>query len=77
MIVADAARQSLHHCGVLDSKSLIAELERLKSEGATGTVRIERQGVDRYGRTLARVTVNGRDVGAYLVSRGLARPWEK
>jgi endonuclease YncB( thermonuclease family) len=37
--------------------------------------KIERQGVDRYGRTLARVTVNGKDAGAYLVSKGLARWW--
>lgn len=35
MIVADVARQSRHHRGVLDSKGLIAELERLKSVGAT------------------------------------------
>lgn len=40
-----------------------------------GTVRIERQGIDVYGRTLARVTVNGRDAGAWLIGQGLARPW--
>ncbi|MFN3425917.1 MAG: thermonuclease family protein [Novosphingobium meiothermophilum] len=40
-----------------------------------GRVMIKRQGKDRYGRTLARVTVNGRDAGAWLVSIGLARPW--
>ena len=42
---------------------------------AAGTVQIERKGRDQYGRTLARVTVNGKDAGAYLVSRGLARWW--
>ncbi|WP_072384066.1 thermonuclease family protein [Novosphingobium sp. NDB2Meth1] len=36
---------------------------------------IERLGVDRYGRTLARVTVGGKDAGAYLVGLGLARSW--
>ena len=40
-----------------------------------GRVMIERTGVDRYGRTLARVTVNGRDAGEWLVLKGLARPW--
>ena len=43
---------------------------------AGGQVRIWRSGTDRYGRTLARVTVNGRDAGAYLVSQGLARWWK-
>lgn len=41
----------------------------------TGTVRIDRRGTDQYGRTLARVTVNGRDAGKWLISLGLARPW--
>ena len=40
-----------------------------------GTVMVRRTGTDRYGRTLARVTVNGRDAGTYLVSQGLARRW--
>lgn len=42
---------------------------------ARGTVRVERHGLDRYRRTLARVTVNGRDAGEWLISLGLARPW--
>lgn len=42
---------------------------------ARGPVSIERIGTDRYGRTLARVTVNGVDAGRYLVRRGLARWW--
>lgn len=40
-----------------------------------GPVMVQRTGVDRYGRTLALVTVNGRDAGAYLVGHGLARWW--
>lgn len=36
---------------------------------------IHRQGTDRYGRTLAAVSVNGIDVGNQLVSEGLARTW--
>lgn len=42
---------------------------------ASGPVEIVRQGQDAYGRTLARVTVNGQDAGAYLTSQGLARRW--
>lgn len=34
-----------------------------------------RQGVDKYGRTLATVQVSGRDVGDQLVAEGLARTW--
>ena len=37
--------------------------------------RIHRTGQDKYGRTLAIVTVNGRSVGDQLVSEGLARTW--
>lgn len=37
--------------------------------------RIHRTGIDRYKRTLAVVTVNGRSVGDMLVSEGLARTW--
>lgn len=40
-----------------------------------GSVSIARTGVDDYGRTLARLSVNGRDAGAYLISQGLARRW--
>lgn len=40
-----------------------------------GNVKIHRTGTDRFGRTLARVSVNGRDAGSYLVSQGLARWW--
>ena len=41
-----------------------------------GPVEITRSGKDRYRRTLARLTVAGRDVGAVLITEGLARPWQ-
>lgn len=41
----------------------------------SGPVTIERHGLDHYNRTLARVTVGGRDVGTVLLSLGLARRW--
>lgn len=53
----------------LQSKIRLAEL----LEGRR--VEILRQGTDRYGRTLAAIRVEGRDVGDILVSEGLARTW--
>jgi micrococcal nuclease len=40
-------------------------------------IRIEvgRRSRDRYGRTLARVAIDGRDLGELLVDVGLARPY--
>lgn len=46
------------------------------AELLSGDFEIERTGRDRYGRTLARVTVNGVDVGEVLVSEQLSRTWE-
>jgi micrococcal nuclease len=51
--------------------------EALAAFLASGPVTIERQQLDRYGRTLALLTVNGKDAGEYLISLGLARRWEK
>ena len=31
--------------------------------------------IDRYGRTIALVAINGRDLGETLIADGLARPW--
>lgn len=42
---------------------------------AQGPVMVARIRPDAYGRTLARVSVNGIDAGEWLVSQGLARPW--
>ena len=38
-------------------------------------VEIVRSGKDKYGRTLARVSVNGVDAGDTLIAEGLARVW--
>ena len=38
-------------------------------------VTIVRTGTDTYGRTLALVTVDGVDVGEWLIARGMARRW--
>ncbi|MBC7101782.1 MAG: thermonuclease family protein [Parvibaculum sp.] len=49
--------------------------QALIGEIARGNVALDRQGIDRYGRTLARVTVDGRDVASTLIANGLARPY--
>jgi micrococcal nuclease len=36
---------------------------------------VETAGEDRYGRTLATIRIQGRDVGDILISEGLARKW--
>ncbi|MGV3511916.1 MAG: hypothetical protein ACO1OX_07910 [Novosphingobium sp.] len=43
----------------------------IRSGGARGA----RHGHGRYGRTIARVTVDGRDAGEWLMHKGLGRPW--
>lgn len=57
-----------------ESRLAIQSRNRLSQLLGNG-FRIYRQGEDRYGRTLALVTVNGRSVGDILVSEGLARTW--
>lgn len=52
-----------------------AARDALRQFVARGRVTIERQGTDVYGRTLARVAVNGLDAGEWLIQRGLARAW--
>lgn len=49
--------------------------DALKAFLTGAPVTIQRSGVDRYGRTLATLSVNGRDAGAYLVALGLAKWW--
>ncbi len=66
------------HRAECESEALAAEVARqaLIGEIAQGKVALHRQGTDRYGRTLARVTVDGRDVAGTLIAQGLARPYE-
>lgn len=45
------------------------------AELLSGDFEIRRQGLDRYGRTLATVKTPAGDIGETLVSEGLARRW--
>jgi len=40
-----------------------------------GALVITRHGTDRYGRTLATITIAGLDLALQLIAEGLARPW--
>jgi len=49
--------------------------DRLTQLLNSGGVSLQRNGKDRYGRTLADVYVDGVDVGDTLIAEGLARSW--
>lgn len=52
------------------------QAQRLAQEAIDShRVTISRQGVDRYGRTLAAVDIGGQDLGDYLIASGVARKW--
>lgn len=51
-----------------------AEVQRL-IDAADRVEAVESGRRDRYDRNLARIEVDGRDLGALLIARGLARPW--
>lgn len=72
----------LHHAGC-DAEKRLAVLAKkrvkdLIGDGSSVTlVRGDGKRMkDRHGRTLARVLVNGADIGDTLITDGLARPWE-
>jgi endonuclease YncB( thermonuclease family) len=62
-----------------DSERLLArqasDAMRRIIESARGPVQITRNGRDRFGRTLGRVTINGQDIGEQMVKMGFAVPW--
>jgi micrococcal nuclease len=40
-----------------------------------GSVSVQSSGLDKYGRTLAHVTIDGRDLSSILIREGLGRPY--
>lgn len=58
-----------------EAKLALQAKARLGQLLASGDIRLARRGEDRYGRTLARVSVNGVDVGEQLVREGAAQRW--
>jgi micrococcal nuclease len=71
----DAPETHRAKCAAERELGFIAK-HRLEELLATSEVKVLESGkIDRYGRTLANVTANGRDVGAILIGEGLARPY--
>lgn len=64
-------------CAVEARKALEAKaaLERLVRSGTVTLVRNVKRPKDRYGRTLAVVLVDGKDVAPVLIAQGLVREW--
>ncbi len=55
----------------------LAAKDRLEELLSIGEVKVLESGrLDKYGRTLANVTIDGRDVGDILIDEGLARPYD-
>lgn len=59
----------------VEADRAVAAKARLTQLLAAGPVVLEREGVDRYGRTLAIVRVNGVDIGEQLIREGEAQRW--
>jgi endonuclease YncB( thermonuclease family) len=49
----------------------------LAQEITRSSVRLEREGHDTYGRTLARVFIDGRDISDVMIAQGLARRYSQ
>lgn len=60
-----------------DAERFLSQLatERLREILRNGTPQIERRGTDFFKRTLARVRVNGKDVGQQMIEYHLAVAW--
>jgi micrococcal nuclease len=58
----------------LDAKDMMKD-ELFGSHKTVVLVRDVRRPRDKYGRTLAHLTVNGVDVADGLIAKGVARPW--
>jgi micrococcal nuclease len=62
-----AAERRLAARAAARTRALIDAAERIETEAVGRT--------DAYGRTIAYVSVDGRDLGEALIAEGLARPW--
>lgn len=72
----DTPEPQTNICGGDREVALAAQASaRLQELLNTNTWTIERSGTDKYGRTLATIRIDDRDVGNYLVEERLARWW--
>ena len=72
----DTPETTTGFCGGASEKALGKKAaSRLMELLNTNSATIERTGKDRYGRTLAIIRIDGRNIGDILVAEGLARYW--
>lgn len=60
-----------------DHALAVRSRDALRAFVMRGRVKVIRTGDYSYGRSVARVTVNGVDAGSFMVSRGFARWWKR
>lgn len=73
----DTPERASPHCDAERRLARLARARLVQLLGDGSGVTLEREALpDRYGRTLARVMVNGRDVAPVLINEGLAATWE-
>jgi endonuclease YncB( thermonuclease family) len=71
----DAPEMPMHAKCQAEAKLALVAKARMAQLTDGRTPVLQRHGLDRYGRTLARVSVDGVDVGEELVAENLAVPW--
>lgn len=64
-----------HHARCAAERELAARARHLVVVAVERGVDLDRRRQDRYGRTLARVTVSGLDLALALIELGLGRPY--
>jgi micrococcal nuclease len=76
MMGYDTPEPQTNICGGNRERKLAAKAsERVAQLLTENDYSIDRQGEDKYGRTLANITIAGRDIGDILIAEGLARSW--
>lgn len=63
-------------CPLEERRGRAAKAYAIRLVRGTGQIGLaDRQGEDRYGRTLARVTLDGADFAGLMIEAGHGRPW--
>jgi endonuclease YncB( thermonuclease family) len=77
LLAVDAPETYRPHCRAEKYLGALASAQVERWLASATVIEIERDGVDRYGRTLARVKLDGMDISEALIDAGLATKWPK
>lgn len=72
----DTPEVSSPGCAAELSLGSAATLALARRISASGEMRVDLRGSDHYGRRLARLSLDGRDVAGPMIAEGLARPYD-